>query len=120
MVDKPKSPLFSNAWYDRVKVLAQIVLPGLATLYFALAQIWGLPKANEVMGTVTAIVTFLGVLLQISTNRYAKGGGEYDGEIITAQMVGGEPVYAIQFESREQQERANAKDVLNLKISPEL
>lgn len=117
MGDQPKSPLFSNAWYDRTKFIAQVVLPGLATLYFALAQIWGLPKANEVLGTVTALVTFLGILLQVSTYRYSKGGGVYDGEIVTERLPSGEPVYAIGFETREQQEKANAKDVLTLKIN---
>lgn len=118
MADQPKSPLFNNQWYDFFKVVAQIVLPGLGALYFTLAQIWGLPQAEKVLGTVTALVTFLGILLQVSTNRYAKGGGVYDGEIVTEQMPGGEPVYALAFQTREQQEKANTKDVLTLKINP--
>lgn len=119
MAEGPKSPLFNNMWYDRMKFISQIVLPGIGALYYGLAQIWGLPKAEEVLGTVTVIGTFLGVLLQISTSRYQKGGGVYDGEIVTETLPGGEPVYALAFETREQQEKANSKDILTLKINPE-
>lgn len=60
----------SNKMYDFLKYVAQILLPAIATLYFALASIWGLPYAEQIVGTITAIDTFLGVLLGISTKRY--------------------------------------------------
>ena len=63
----------SNEWYDRLKWIAQILLPALGTLYFALAGIWGFPYAEAVVGTITAVDTFLGVLLGISTMQYKKG-----------------------------------------------
>ena len=62
----------SNKVYDILKYIAQIVLPAIATLYFALAGIWGLPYGEQVVGTITAIDTFLGVLLGISTINYNK------------------------------------------------
>ncbi len=62
----------SNKVYDVLKWIAQIVLPAIATLYFALAQIWGFPYAEEIVGTITAIDAFLGVLLGISTAQYNK------------------------------------------------
>ena len=60
----------SNKVYDILKYIAQIVLPALATLYFALAGIWGLPYGEQIVGTITAIDTFLGVILGISTVKY--------------------------------------------------
>jgi hypothetical protein len=48
------------------------LLPAAGTLYFALAGIWGLPYGEQVVGTITAIDTFLGVILGISTSRYNK------------------------------------------------
>lgn len=60
----------SNKVYDVLKYIAQIVLPAVATLYFALSQIWGLPYGEEVVGTITAIDAFLGALLGISTMIY--------------------------------------------------
>ena len=62
----------SNKTYDVLKYIAQIVLPALGTLYFALAQIWKLPLGEEVVGTITAVDAFLGVLLGISTAQYNK------------------------------------------------
>lgn len=60
----------SNKVYDILKVIAQIILPGIGTLYFALASIWKLPFGEEIVGTITAIDTFLGALLGISTANY--------------------------------------------------
>ena len=63
----------SNKAYDILKYIAQIVLPALGTLYFALASIWGLPYGEEIVGTITAVDAFLGALLKISSNNYYKG-----------------------------------------------
>lgn len=65
----------SNKLYDALKYVAQIVLPAIATLYFALAQIWGLPYGEEIVGTITAIDCFLGALLGISSVQYKKKNG---------------------------------------------
>ena len=62
----------SNKVYDVLKYIAQIVLPAIATLYFALAGIWGFPYGEEIVGTITAVDTFLGVILKISSNNYNK------------------------------------------------
>ena len=64
----------SNKTYDILKYVAQYVLPGLGTLYFALSTIWGLPYGEQVVGTITAIDTFLGVLLGISVSSYSGDG----------------------------------------------
>lgn len=62
----------SNKVYDVLKWIAQFLLPALGTLYFALTSIWGLPYGEQVVGTITAIDTFLGVLLGIASNSYCK------------------------------------------------
>ena len=58
--------------YDVLKWIVTLVLPGLGTFYFALANIWGLPFGEEVTGTITALVTFLGAILMISSTNYNK------------------------------------------------
>ena len=58
--------------YDILKSIAQIWLPAAGTLYFSLAGIWGFPYAEQIVGTITAIDTFLGVILGISTAQYKK------------------------------------------------
>ena len=62
----------SNKVYDALKWIAMYLLPALGTLYVALAGIWGLPYGEQIVGTITAIDTFLGVILGISTAQYNK------------------------------------------------
>ena len=62
----------SNKVYDILKWIALYLLPALGTLYFALAGIWKFPYGEEIVGTITALDTFLGVLLGISTAQYRK------------------------------------------------
>lgn len=66
----------SSKVYDVLKYIAQIALPALGAFYFALSQIWGLPYGEQIVGTITAVDAFLGVLLGISTNYYYKGKQE--------------------------------------------
>lgn len=62
----------SNKVYDVLKWIAMYLLPAAGTLYFALSGIWGLPYGEQIVGTITAVDTFLGVLLGISTAQYKK------------------------------------------------
>jgi hypothetical protein len=64
--------MLSNKTYDILKWIAQIFLPAIGTLYFALANIWNFPYAEEIVGTITAVDAFLGVLLGISSKNYYK------------------------------------------------
>lgn len=68
--------MFSNKVYDFLKIVAQIWLPALSTLYFALAGIWGFPYGEQIVGTITAIDAFLGAILGISTKMYKKEVGQ--------------------------------------------
>lgn len=63
---------FKNETYDILKWIALYLLPAIGTLYFALASVWGLPYGEQIVGTVTAVDTFLGVILGISTANYNK------------------------------------------------
>lgn len=63
----------SNKVYDALKWVAMYLLPALGTLYFALAGIWGFPYGEEIVGTITAVDAFLGVVLGISNAQYKKG-----------------------------------------------
>lgn len=60
----------SNKLYDILKWVAQMILPAFGTLYFALSQIWGFPFGEQIVGTITAVDTFLGVALGLSSVKY--------------------------------------------------
>ena len=68
----------SNKLYDILKYIAQIGLPAAATLYYALSAIWGLPYGEQIVGTITAVDTFLGTLLMISSSAYRKENSDGD------------------------------------------
>ena len=69
----------SNQAYDILKFIAQILLPAIGTLYFALASIWGFPYGEQIVGTITAVDAFLGTCLGISTKNYYQEGN-YESE----------------------------------------
>lgn len=66
----------SDKVYDVLKWIALILIPAIGTLYFALAGIWGFPYAEAIVGTLTAVDTFLGAILGISTSIYKKNQNE--------------------------------------------
>ena len=63
--------VMSNKVYDFLKNVS-LVIPILATLYFALAPIWGWPYADAVAGSASAVETALLSLLKISSVKYNK------------------------------------------------
>jgi len=66
--------VFNNRVYDVLKWITQFMLPGLGTLYFALAKIWKFPYGEEIVGSIAALTAFLGLLLGISSHNYTGDG----------------------------------------------
>lgn len=64
--------VYSDSLYAYIKWGVSIVLPALATLYFALGNIWPLPYVEQVVATITAIATFLGITMGLSSRNYNK------------------------------------------------
>lgn len=64
--------IMNDNLYNVLKWIALIVLPASATLYATLSELWGLPYGVQICGTLTAIGTFLGALLQVSAYKYNK------------------------------------------------
>lgn len=67
---------WSNKFYDVMKYVVTIALPAFTVFYSALAGIWGWPNAEAVVGTIAAVTVFLGALLNISSSKYKKEGGQ--------------------------------------------
>jgi len=68
--------------YALVKKLSLYLLPALGAAYFGLAAIWGLPKAEEVVGSIVVLETLIGVVIRISNSRYEASGDKYDGQVL--------------------------------------
>ena len=58
--------------YDIHKRAVIIALPELAKSYAALSAVWAWPYSEEIVTTITAVDTFFGAVLCISTATYNK------------------------------------------------
>lgn len=79
--NKNQTPILGNRSYDLLKWVTQIFLPAMGTLYFTLSGIWGLPKGQEVIGTITAVTLCLGILINISHAQYKNSEIRFDGSV---------------------------------------
>lgn len=94
MSDAPPGT-FSPKVYDVLKWIALVLLPALGALYFGLGQIWKFPAVEEVVGSITVIDTFLGILLNKSSKNYRQATAtlqnfETAGEMVITQNQDGE------------------------------
>lgn len=67
--------MLNDKIYEILKWVALIALPALATLISVILPLWNIcdeGTINAVVGTITAIGTFLGTLLGVSTMKYRK------------------------------------------------
>ena len=58
--------------YDWLKEIALTILPAIGTFYGALATIWGFPYGEEVVKTIIAVDTLLGVIVKVLSVIYNK------------------------------------------------
>lgn len=79
--------LLSDKQYFLLNALAVIILPALGTLYFALAQIWHFPAGEQVVGSIVAVDTFLGVIVKVGEQSYDQSGAKFDGAINVADQA---------------------------------
>ena len=71
----------SNKWYDRLKWVAILGLPALATAVRMIFALWGLPHADAVAGTIDTIAVMLGTWLGVSHIQY-KNAQKEKGSIV--------------------------------------
>ena len=106
----------SSTAYDKLKPIVQLGLPAAGTLYFTLSTIWNLPYGEQVVGTIAAITTFLGVILQYSSKTYNKSVYKYNGAINVSESDEGVKVFSL--ELNEDPHDLDTKDEVLFKINP--
>jgi hypothetical protein len=87
---KNKSYL-SDSSYKVLKAIVTLVLPAFGVFYVAIAAIWNFGGGEQVSATVLAVVTFLGVILNVSSGRYAE---DTTGNLIVSTDPSGSPKLA--------------------------
>jgi hypothetical protein len=91
--------VFTDRMYKILKSFALLWLPALGTLYFTLGAIWNLPNVEEVIGTMSAVDAFLGVLLGVSTKAYESLVPKYDGHIaVSKNPETNAPVFSLELD----------------------
>lgn len=106
-------PALSNQAYNTLKYIVQIALPAAGTLYFTLASIWNLPYGEQVVGTITAIALFGGVVIGVSKNQYEKSDAKFDGAMNVDPSADNE--FALEFK-KELPDLADNKEIV-LKVN---
>ena len=101
----------SNTTYDRLSWGVRIFLPAVSALYFGLAQVWGLPAAEQVIGTIALVSVFIGSLIGLSNRSY-----EGEGQIITEIDDDGLPQLTLKLDET-LEELVNRKQVV-LQVHP--
>lgn len=84
----------SSPVYDKLKQVVQILLPGVGSLYLALATLWNLPYADQVVGTCAALALFLGLVLQVSTRSYNSDMNSIGGSLNVTSVEDGSKRYS--------------------------
>lgn len=74
-----------NKVYDVLKWISIVFLPFVASIYFGMGQIWGLPAIEQVIGTIAVLETAIGVLLTKSSISYEESQPQLVGDIIVKQ-----------------------------------
>lgn len=108
--------ILTDTSYSVGKKLVQVILPAFSAMYFGLATIWGLPAAEQVVGTTAIITTFLGVSLGISSIQYDASGAAYDGSLVVKKGENGRKIFSLELNG-DPEEVVN-KTSITFKIDP--
>lgn len=112
-----QGPLLSNRSYDILKFVVSVLLPGLATFYLGLDQLWNLPYEIQISGTITAASMLLGLFLRSTSKNYADQPVEYDGEIFAIKNGTDPTDLLLGVDSQEQAEQIRHKDQVVFKVT---
>jgi hypothetical protein len=93
-----KGFIMGSALYDKLKFVALILLPAIGTLYFTLGNTWNWPNVEQVLGSITAIDTFLGAIIGISSASYNSSDSKYDGTVNVATSMEGNKLFTLELE----------------------
>lgn len=108
--------VMSPGLYNKVKFFVLTVLPASSTLYFTLGAVWGLPAVEQVVGTLAAVATFLGVLVGIASNTFKKSDARFDGVVNIEKTTEGGLVYSLELHSDPAE--LGSKNAVTFKVNP--
>lgn len=109
--------ILSDRLYNGAKRFVQIILPAISALYFGLAQIWGFPDPEKVVGTIACVQLFLGICLGISSKTYNDLNAGEVGQLVIIQDELGHKTYSLELKG--DPETIDNKDEVTFKVLKE-
>jgi len=110
--------MLTNKQYNVLKRVTQIVLPAAGSLYFGLATIWGLPNAEQVVGSIALLTTFFGVTLEISSRRYDVISEDPEGQLVVKEAEDGKKLFSL--ELNRPPEEIEQMDTIRFKVQKKI
>lgn len=106
--------LINDKVYNIIKWFVVYFLPALGTLYFSISQLWGIPHADQVLGTITSVTIFLSMVMGLSSSSFKKNGLGTDGVMLVDTSNPDKDVYLLQLNN----EATNLaeKDIISFKV----
>ena len=80
----------SNRAFDILRLIGELILPALATLYAALGAIWGWPYIEAIVGTIAAVTAFIGALVNGLRRVYNKKEDNNEEDLLESEQSDGE------------------------------
>lgn len=78
-----KKGLLPDSLFNTFRFFVEVILPGVGALYFALAEIWNLPNAAQVVATLSAVAVFLGLFVNYARIKHSEVNENLvDGELV--------------------------------------
>ena len=88
--------IINNKVYGIIKWVIVYLLPAIGTLYFSISQLWGIPHADQILGTISSVTIFLSMILGLSSSSYKKNGSGMDGVMLVDTSNPDKDVYLLQ------------------------
>ena len=108
--------MLTDTAYSIGKKLVQIVIPAFSALYFGLAAVWGLPAAEQVVGSLAVLATFLGAVLGLSSKQYDESEAAFDGTLEVETNDTGRTLFSLQVDG--DPEELAKKGAISFKVAP--
>lgn len=112
--------VMSDKMYNGAKKLVQIYLPAISALYFGLANIWGFPSPDKVVGSIAILTTFIGVCIGISNKTYEAMGGGNVGTIVVTEKLDGGRSFSLEVNDETGLDHLETMDSVSFKVDKEV
>ena len=111
-----KNPILNDRWYTILEWVARVLLPATATLYGALGGLWGFPNVPQVVGTIVAVDTFLGLFIGLAQRSYDSSAAKFDGNVVVSTNDNGVKTFSLELDKNP--DELASMDKITFKVLP--